>query len=306
MSSIYIAAIFTTFLSLFIIGGIIFWKASPSDKKVYLIAILLQLPMCAGVYYLIREPYLRGVWLWLASLLHPQLPIEEVRKTMSYLILRNFEAPFAEDLAKLWPLLIPWFRRQINRQNAVRIAMALGLGFGIGEMWFLAELVQRTSPNLVPPHWYQFYLLGGYVGERLIVCFMHGAFVAVALCQLGKGSLRLILGILGMMSLHFLGNLPILLAKINLGGFASSTWTALLAIWINIYFILMLVLLTYLSYKKTNPATLLFGSMKCPECGKLYDRPFFGMNVFRRRYEKCSHCKKFHWVQEKEAIKPEV
>ncbi len=306
MSTIYVAAILTTFLALLILGSMIFWKASPAQRKFYLIAILLQLPMCAVMYYLIREPYLRKVWIFISSQLNPGLTFVSLKKNTSYFFLRAFEAPLAEDLAKLWPLLIPWFRKQIRRENAVKTAMALGLGFGVGELWFIAELLNRTSPNLIPANWYQFYLLGGYIGERLMVCFMHGAFVAVPLCQLHQGGKRFILGVLGMMSLHFIGNFPISLAGINLWNLGQQTWTAILTVWVNVYFLLMLALLIYLTYGKWGKSrSFLFGKMKCPECGEIYDRPVLGLNLMTRRYEKCSSCKKYHWVKGKDAIKPE-
>lgn len=139
-----------------------------------------------------------------------------------------------------------------------------------------------------------------------MVCFMHGVFVAVPLCQLHKGAKKFILGILGMMALHFLGNFPISLSRMNLWNLGNQTWTIILTIWINIYFVLMLALLIYLTYGKWNKGGLFFfGRMKCPECNVVYDRPGFALNMMTHRYEECPHCKKYHWVKEKDAIKPE-
>lgn len=306
MPSIYVAGVFATLLASFVIGGIIFWKSSKEEKKLFIAAIVLQLPMCAVMYYFVREPYLRKLWIVISSYLNPGLDLESLKKTTSYFFMRAFEAPLAEDLAKLWPLLIPWFRKQITRQNAVKTAMALGLGFGLGEMWFIAELLFRVSPDKLPLHWYQFYLLGGYIGERLMVCFMHGAFVSVALCQLGRGTLRFILGILGMMALHFIGNFPLSLAQINWGGLGSSGWMIFINLWVVFYFLAMLVLLAFLALGNVRRiGVFFFGQMKCPECEMIYDRPFFGFNFAVKRYERCPHCCHFHWVNENKALKPE-
>ncbi len=48
---------------------------------------------------------------------------------------------------------------------------------------------------------------------------------------------------------------------------------------------------------------MLMGQAECPECGSIYDRPFFGINLFITRIERCPHCKRFHRV--KHSIKKE-
>ncbi|MFN8539856.1 MAG: hypothetical protein U0232_20545 [Thermomicrobiales bacterium] len=81
--------------------------------------------------------------------------------------------PLTEEPAKLWPLLIPAFARRITRENAVRCAVALGLGFGIGEIGFIAQLIYADGDfNALP--WYNF---SGFINERFMVCLIHGGFV---------------------------------------------------------------------------------------------------------------------------------
>lgn len=40
----------------------------------------------------------------------------------------------------------------------------------------------------------------------------------------------------------------------------------------------------------------ILGEATCPDCGKVYPRPFFAANLLTRRYERCPHCRKFHLV----------
>jgi hypothetical protein len=44
-------------------------------------------------------------------------------------------APLTEEPAKLWLLLVPAFVGRLRKENAPGVAMAIGLGFGLGEAW---------------------------------------------------------------------------------------------------------------------------------------------------------------------------
>jgi RsiW-degrading membrane proteinase PrsW (M82 family) len=126
-------------------------------------------------------------------------------------------APLTEEPAKLVPLLIPAIRRDTSPANFARYALAIGLGFAIGEMWFVADRIARVPAYASLP-WYQF---GGYVGERLMTCVFHSALVVVALWQLGR---RFVVGVAGAMALHWLGNFPILL--LNWDVKLSPSWAS--------------------------------------------------------------------------------
>jgi hypothetical protein len=92
-------------------------------------AVFAQLPMCALAFYGVRQPV--DAWLreWLGA------------GTEAYRFARVFYAPVTEELAKLWPLLLLSFRQRINTGSMTRAGVALGLGFGVGEMWMVAGLV---------------------------------------------------------------------------------------------------------------------------------------------------------------------
>ncbi|TES93873.1 MAG: PrsW family intramembrane metalloprotease [Candidatus Cloacimonadota bacterium] len=231
MQGIYIAAVVTTILSLGIIGVFLVWKIPKKEKGILLAVVLLEIPMCALAFYFIRFP-LDG---WLQRLLSSSPGI--------YRFLTTFYAPITEEPIKLWVLAIPWIFRRIERKNAIRFAVAIGLGFGIGEMWMLAEQFAK-DPYIASLHWYQ---LGGYIQERFMVCVMHGAFTAPVICFLRKKTI--ILGILCALFLHYLGNFPIYLAGLNFLGLSISTWKIILTVWVQLYFLGMLGLLGYLLLK---------------------------------------------------------
>lgn len=278
-AGIYIAAAITTALSLALIGGAI-WKKTPAKYHALLIvALCAQLPMSAATFYFVRLPLNRFLVGWLGE------------SSQLYKYLTTLYAPVTEELAKVWPLIIPAFYRSINRRNMVCVAMALGLGFGLGEIWFLAERVSR-APEIARLPWY---LLGGFITERFMVCVMHGVFTATALKQLRD---RFYLGLLMAMALHFTGNFPIFMGAEGYFGWERATWQYVLSFWVTVYFLLLLMLLVFLMTGRVRRVgRVLLGRRVCPACHHRYDIPLLGINMGPWRYERCSRCKKWHWVR---------
>jgi hypothetical protein len=280
MKGIYIAAIVATALAIAIDGGVIWWKSGRAHRPLLLLAFLATIPMCALMFYAVRMPFND----WLVGVMGAKDPF--------YRFLTTFYAPLTEEPAKLWPLLIPWFRRRIVKENAVAIAMALGLGFGVGEMWFLAERISH-DPTLSAYPWYQ---LTGFINERFMVCIMHGAFTATALVALRKG--RFAFGFAGAAFLHYLGNFPIYLGALDVGHLGKPTWTIILGVWVALYFVAMLTLIIWYAAGRKQAGRAVFGRAKCPACGTVYDRPLFGFNLVTKRYEPCPACHKWHLTGE--------
>ena len=277
MKGIYIAALITTATSLALYGALLKRLSAPSDRRLLILAFCLTLPLQPLAFYLVRVP----LNAWLVELLGKDSGL--------YLFLTTFYAPLTEEPAKLLPLILPLLYRHIRRENFVNFALALGVGFGIGELWFLAERVART-PELAP---LPFYMFGGFFAERLMVCLMHSAFTAVALRKLRNGFLW---GVLGAMALHYLGNFPLFLAALDFGRLGKPIWQMILVIWVQLYFVSMVALLARLTYGRFEVGRFILGEALCPECGAMYPRPLLGINMFKWRYERCPHCRKFHWV----------
>lgn len=106
------------------------------------------------------------------------------------------------------------------------VALAVGIGFGIGELWFLAHAIV-VAPNYQD---FSFWMFRPFIIERLEVCFLHGAFVALPFVQLARGKPFLYGGLAGM-ALHLLLNFPVLLAQLDLFGLGPA-WPPILNWWI--------------------------------------------------------------------------
>jgi RsiW-degrading membrane proteinase PrsW (M82 family) len=139
--------------------------------------------------------------------------------------LRAILPPMIEEPAKMVPLLLPILAHKLTRENAWRFGVALGLGFGLGEIALLVQLLQQAQVVSAAP----WTALTGFISERYIVCLTHGAFTAAALV-VWRGGRPFLQGLLAAMALHFLANLPIALASLFIVDL--PTRSASLAIWL--------------------------------------------------------------------------
>ncbi len=139
-----------------------------------------------------------------------------------------------------------------------------------------------------------FYQFGGYFTERLMTCVFHSAFVSVPLWQLRR---RFAIGLAGGMLLHWLGNFPISLMAWNVGGLGKTFWTTAVQVWLILYFLAAVALLSHFAFGRIAMALLLHGRRHCPQCGRDYDAPWFALNVGSTRYERCPHCLRWHWTK---------
>lgn len=260
------------------IFGILIHKLRlPANERLLWLAAAIALPLQPLAFYFVRVPLDHCLVSQLGS------------TSATYQWLTSLYAPLTEELAKLIPLLIPAIRRDIKMTNFVRYALAIGLGFAIGEMWFVADRIART-PSLVNLPFYQF---GGFVSERLMTCIFHSAYVSVALWRLRH---RFALGVAGAMALHWLGNIPILLMAWNVGDLGKVFWTVAIQYWLLIYFVAALVLLSYFAFGRVAPSRLFYGRRQCPECNQEYDAPLLALNFGKIRYERCPCCRHWHWT----------
>src|SRR3974377_1017792 len=130
MHQIYIAAIITTVFTFLIMGGFLKWKSPKEEIPLLISLMLLELPMAIAAYYLVRMP-----------LLDEFVKLVINKNSGIYHFITILYAPLTEEPAKLLLLLIPFFYRKITEKNAIRAALALGLGFGLGEIWLVGSFV---------------------------------------------------------------------------------------------------------------------------------------------------------------------
>ena len=273
---IYIAAAITTALVLGLYGYVIAKMSARADWPVLIVAALVALPLQPLAFYLVRMP--------LHGFLSASLGAGALLTTLTL-----FYAPLTEEPAKWLPLLVPFIRRRLNPANAVAMALTVGLGFGIGEIWFLAEQLARVPAVAAQP----FYSLGGFLIERTLVCFLHGAMIAFAYHRLASGRSFILGGLIGM-ALHFALNFPIFLAGIDLFGLGKTWWPTLLMLYLGLFTIALGAAVTSLSRGRFREVVL--GFSDCPECGAHYPRPLLALNFGPVRYERCPNCRRFHWV----------
>jgi hypothetical protein len=275
MSGIFIAAAITSAAAL--ANAPIIARLAPREARGTLIlAALVMLPMQPLAFYLVRIP--------LDGFLTATIGPGPLLTTISL-----FYAPLTEEPAKWLVLLLPAVRRALTREQAIAIALATGLGFGLGEIWFIAGRLARVPSVAVLPFW-QF---GGFFVERIIVCFLHGAFVAFAFLRLAEGRSFLPGALIGIV-LHFALNLPILFIGIDLFGLGREVWGQIVFAWLLLVTGTLAVVLSRISGGELSRAA--FGVATCPSCGTTYDRPWFAINLGWKRYERCPACRKWHVV----------
>jgi len=220
---LFIAAGITTALAL---CGVALLFRRASDWRPLAVAFLVALPLQPLMMYTVRLPldgllrttYGIGGWVTVVAL---------------------FYAPLTEEPAKWLTAAVPMVRRAIAN-HPVSLALAAGGGFGVGEVWFLANAL-NTPDYAELPVWN----FGGFMLERLAVCFLHGAFLAPAFVALARGRSFLRGGLMGMV-MHFLLNFPIFLAQIDAFGLGAG-WLTVLVIWMIGFLAICAVLTRHLA-----------------------------------------------------------
>jgi hypothetical protein len=272
-----IAAIITAAAALAAYGYLIHRLSEPADRRALIAAVLFTLPLQPLAFYLVRLPLDAG----LRAL---------VGTGDFYAFLTTFYAPITEEPAKWLVLLVPLVARNLRPASAVPLALATGLGFGLGEMGFLAERLTRTPEVAGMPFW----MFGGFLTERFIVCFLHGAFVVFLFRRLAEGR-SFWPGALAGMALHYIVNFPIYLASLGLLPVSKEAWQAILSLYVVVMALVLAAVINRMVGGRLSMAAL--GRSDCPECGANYPRPFLALNLGPVRYERCPTCRKFHLVR---------
>jgi RsiW-degrading membrane proteinase PrsW (M82 family) len=121
-----------------------------------------------------------------------------------------------EEGIKALPALVPSVRESIrSRASAAPMALTIGLGFALGEIWYVAYGIYQHDPAVANM---PFYMLGGFVGERLYTIVGHSFFILLALRGLLPGKRHFVFGLGAAMVSHALADLPALLFQMKLVG----------------------------------------------------------------------------------------
>lgn len=273
---ILIAAIITTVIAIVVIGLLIRKLAQSAPRWVLILAFLSALPAQPVAFYFIRLPMHEFLMQWIG----PGALLTAISL---------FYAPLIEEPAKWFSLMLPSLRRKLKPDNAVAIALAVGLGFGVGELWFIAERLTRSPQLLNLP----FYYFNGFLTERLMVCFLHGAMIALVFKRFAEGKSVWPAALLGI-ALHFFLNFPIYFSQINLFGLGPNVWGLVLVIYVALFTLAMFGFVNRLGKDGLREGFL--GNATCPSCREVYPRSFFAANLLTKRYERCPHCRKWHMV----------
>lgn len=211
---IYIAAAIATIIAIGLWGWVALRIAGPSHRWLLLAALLLMLPMQPLAFYLVRLPVL--------GVLQPALGAG-----VALIIVVLLAAPITEEPAKWLVLSLKGVRRAIVSGDAMGLAIATGLGFGIGEIWFLAEQIARV-PSMQSAPFTQF---SGFMIERIAVCLLQGLFLVPLFQAIASGRHVLLGAVLGMLA-HLMANAPILALQGNLFGLGREFWGNAIMLWL--------------------------------------------------------------------------
>jgi hypothetical protein len=217
---LFIAASITTALAL---CGFAALLRQSDERHAMLLAFVIALPLQPLMIYALRLP--------VDGLLRTTFGISAGVVT----IVSLFYAPLTEEPAKWLTAAVPKVREAIVK-DPIFIALAAGVGFGIGEIWFLAHALIKSPSYPDLPFW----MFGGFVVERLEVCFLHGVLLIPPFYTLASGRSFLLGGLAGMVG-HFVLNFPIYLASINLFGLGEA-WKPVLLLWVFLCVILGAIL----------------------------------------------------------------
>lgn len=292
MAGITIAAALTTLFTITVTGLLISQVSKPADYRLLVIVFLIGLPLSLTTFYGARMPLRPAV----------QRLFEDAPQALT--LYQLVEAPLFEEPAKLVPLFVVTVllrRKLVTERNRVPLAMSLGLGFGVGEIWLVAEFIQN-NPQLRDLPFYQF---GGFIAERLLVSVVHGGFTLASVLAIERGVRWLPLGLFISMTLHFVGNLPAFLASMNLGLPADAV-SVLALLWVIVLYALTLAAVVAIHFGWSQFKLILRGKRVCPYCRESFSRQWLALNLGFRSYERCPHCRRWHLVDLRENLPDEA
>lgn len=224
LAGIYVAAILATVISVLLWGGLVYWFSKRQSK--YLVLMLITLPLSTIVNLWVKKPIYE--FLLTSFNISPELSIAT---PLWFILLVLFIPPFTEEAIKLSPLVAKKVRKMINMSSALWIGMAFGMGFGIGEIWYLSWRI-----SMLPEYaGYPFYYFLGFINERTICVFFHGVMTAVVVTSFVKGGKGLLIGYFGAVFLHAFVNIGAMLYQIKFWDVTFASLYLILSILVAIF-----------------------------------------------------------------------
>ncbi|KUG20225.1 hypothetical protein ASZ90_010045 [hydrocarbon metagenome] len=209
-------------------GGLVYVLAGRAPRCLWL--ILPGLPLSAIVNIAVKAPLAAAV-----ADAGGVDPLVAAAAPLWYLAFLLMLAPVTEEAIKAAPLVAPQLRRFAeSRRGALSAGMALGVGFGIGEAAYLAYAVS-LSPVYADLPWYLFI---GFLQERFVVTFIHGALTAIVVTGMLRGAAGLLAGYLAAVLLHALLNSGALLYQIG----RAPLWGAQVTIFAALILLVAIIL----------------------------------------------------------------
>jgi len=232
----------TTILILLIL--IVIQKKLTLNGKVFYITLITALPLS----YLINQIKLPiSQWLFANHALD-----------LSYGIIWVLIVGITEESIKFLLFLSLFaYLKHVNKnsfRNEVIITYCVGIGFGIGEIWYLLSLlIFSVSPIIQGNGWLVY--LGGFGFERFFVTFGHAALFMIILFGWKKNKEQLLFYLIIAMLFHALYDFPIILNAVGLISSLELVLTIVLEIIFG--FLVSFYLLDYfLRYKDTSERSI--------------------------------------------------
>ena len=198
MPQIYIMAVITLAVSLFLWAGLTY--LFNGHQKRYFWLLLLGLPLSAIANLLLKPQAIIAIGR--AAHVQPGLGLAA---PIWFLAFKVLVTPLIEEAIKVLPLLLRSAWRMVTSPvSALWVGFVLGVSFGLGEAGFIAYAVaQNDTYNSLP--WYAF---TGFLNERIMACFAHGVLTAALVIGMLRGGWFTLYGYLTALGLHLFLNAP--------------------------------------------------------------------------------------------------
>ena len=198
MHQIYIMAVITLAVSLFLWAGLTYLFTGLQKRFFWL--LLLGLPLSAVANLLLKPQAIIAV----GSAAHVQSGLG-LAAPIWFLAFKVLVTPLVEEAIKVLPLLLRSAWRMVtSRANSFWVGFVLGVSFGLGEAGFIAYAVAQNDVYDSLP-WYAF---TGFLNERIMACFAHGVLTAVLVIGIQRGGWFTLYGYLTALGLHLFLNAP--------------------------------------------------------------------------------------------------